>query len=303
MNRICLPILLLAAFAVSSCNYHKVIDGEPLGEFFRAPTNESSVYADKVLDYTPAPGQFINADVILPTAEAACAWAKERLDSKQFVSLGAFGGYIVVGFDHSIVNLGGDCFAVYGNAISGGSEPGIVWVSQDTNGNGRPDDEWFELRGSDYNADGSLRNYSVTYYRPSAPGQRVRWTDSEGQEGTIDYLAAYHKQDYYYPAWIPGAEYTLTGSRLKAHNYDQSGNGSYWVNPDYGWGYADNYNDVHKKDATFRIDDAVDATGKPVILKYIDFIKVQTAVNAKSGWLGELSTEVLGFEDLSINVR
>ena len=37
--------------------------------------------------------------------------------------------------------------------------------------------------------------------------------------------------------------------------------------------------------------------GEPAGLEYIDFVKVQTGVNAKSGWLGELSTEVFGFYD------
>ena len=70
-----------------------------------------------------------------------------------------------------------------------------------------------------------------------------------------------------------------------------------WVNPDYGWGYADNANGD-----LFRISDAIDSDGNTVDLKYIDFIKVQTALNAKSGWVGELSTEVLGFEDRSMTV-
>ena len=194
--------------------------------------------------------------------------------------------------------MGGYDFAVYGNAVSGGSEPGVVWVAVDENGNGVPDDEWYELRGSEYSNAFTKRGYGVTYYRPDSPGQDVRWTDSEGQEGTIDYLSAYHTQDYYYPAWIVENQYTLSGTRLKANNYDQSGNGSYWVNPDYDWGYADNFGS-----SNFRIGDAMTSSGEAANLKYIDFIKVQTALNAKSGWLGELSTEVLGFEDLSINTR
>ena len=50
----------------------------------------------------------------------------------------------------------------------------------------------------------------------------------------------------------------------------------------------------------FKISNAIDANGKPVNLKYIDFIKVQVGVNAKSGWLGEVSTEVFGFFDYSM---
>ena len=50
----------------------------------------------------------------------------------------------------------------------------------------------------------------------------------------------------------------------------------------------------------FRIADAIDEQGMSVDLKFIDFVKVQTAVNSKSGWLGEVSTEVLGFYDYSM---
>ena len=301
MKRLCIAALIACSLICTGCNYHKIVERESLGQYFRMPDDNCSVYASKVFEYTPAPGQFIGepkiTDLDIYTPEAACSWAKERLDRKQFVSLGAFGGYIVVGFDHSIVNCGSYDFAVYGNAVSGGSEPGIVWVMQDADGNGEPDDVWYELRGSESFAADVIRNYSVTYYRPEAPRQNVRWSDSEGASGTIDYLEAYHSQDYYYPGWIAEDQYTLTGTRLKAHNYDASGNGSLWINPDYDWGYADNFGSN-----CFRISDAVLPDGTPVDLKYIDFIKVQTALNAKSGWIGENSTEVLGFEDLSVNL-
>lgn len=302
MRRLC-NIALAAAilFVCNGCNYHKVIDDTSLGKYYRSATAASSPFASTVCEYTPAPGQFIGDPAIFPTnlltQDAACAWAKERLDANKFVSLGAFGGFIVVGFDHSIVNLGGYDFAIYGNAFHGNSEPGIVWVAQDANGNGKADDKWYELRGSDTYSEFTLRDYSVTYYKPTQHGQSVRWKDSEGEEGTIDYLAAYHQQASYYPEWITEDQYTLTGTRLKAFNYDSSGNGSMWINPDYDWGYADNANGN-----LFRISDAIDAEGKAVELNFIDFIKVQTALNAKSGWVGELSTEVLGFEDRSMIV-
>ena len=50
----------------------------------------------------------------------------------------------------------------------------------------------------------------------------------------------------------------------------------------------------------FRIANAMQPDGTPVELKYIDFVKVQVGVNAKSGPLGEVSTEVFSFADLSI---
>lgn len=41
--------------------------------------------------------------------------------------------------------------------------------------------------------------------------------------------------------------------------------------------------------------------GSPVNLQYIDFIKVQNGALAKSGVLGEISTEVFSFQDLNMN--
>ena len=42
---------------------------------------------------------------------------------------------------------------------------------------------------------------------------------------------------------------------------------------------------------------AMDAWGNAAELQYIDFVKVQCGVNAKSGHLGELSTEVFSVVD------
>jgi hypothetical protein len=50
----------------------------------------------------------------------------------------------------------------------------------------------------------------------------------------------------------------------------------------------------------FKISNAIDFECKPVHLDFIDFVKVQVGVNAKSGWLGEISTEVFGFYDYNM---
>lgn len=268
-----------------------------------------------VYEYTPAPGQFINDDAngmpqSISTMHAANQWAAERLGKGHFVSLGGFGGYIVVGLDRRIAaNAGGYDFGIYGNAFVNegnpkwSNEPGIVYVMQDTNGNGLPDDTWYELRGSDYDDPTTIHDYAVTYYRPAADGQAVRWTDNKGGDGTVDYIAISHKQPSYYPAWIAADSYTLKGSCLKNRNTLDSETGL-WNIPPFGRGYADNMGeDALKSDDSnemnrFNISDAVDADGNPVNLTYINFIKVQTGVNSKSGILGEMSTEVCGFSDL-----
>ena len=308
-------IYLIATIIItSSCNTDDVIT-EKLEDHYRAKTETSVAEQTVVFEYTPAPGQFINETKTggftgeETTPEAAIAYATQRMKDDAFVSLGGFGGYMVVGFDHSIDNTGNYDFGIKGNSFKGSSEPGIVWVMQDENGNGKPDDTWYELKGSETGKETTVRNYAVTYYRPSEPQQPVQWTDSEGNSGEVDYLKQFHTQDYYYPAWITDDSYTLTGTCVEARNYDQSGNGTYWVQAEYDWGYADNFSEIDRlsNDGNaaananyFKISNAIDDKGNPVDLKYIDFIKVQTACNTKSGWLGENSTEVFGFFDYSM---
>ena len=323
-----LGYLVLGYFSLvsSSCNIDEDITTDlGKGEFYRARTAESKADWNKVYEYTPAPGQFINElktggfDGTQTTPEAAVAYAEARMSQTTadgtpnpiWVSLGGFGGYIVVGFDHSIDNSGGYDIGILGNSFSGSSEPGIVWVMQDENGKSLPDDTWYELAGSETGKAETIQNYAVTYYRPTEPKQPVKWTDNQGNSGEIDYLKQFHRQDYYYPLWIEADSYTLTGTRLEPRNYDASGNGTYWVNVEYDWGYADNFSPIDRltdEDNAgasananhFKISNAIDANGKHKELKYIDFVKVQVGVNAKSGWLGEVSTEVFGFYDYNI---
>lgn len=286
-------------------------------DYQRPVTATSKAAWSKVYEYMPAPGQFINDtkmsgfDDSQTSAEAAVAYAEKRLAEKRWVSLGGFGGYIVVGFDHSIVNGEGYDLAIEGNTFEGSSEAGVVWVMQDENGDGLPNDMWYELAGSESGKASTIQNYSVTYYRPSAPQMAVQWRDSEGRSGEIDYLKSSHNQPYYYPMWVGADSYTLRGTRLKEINYDESGNGSMWVLPAYDWGYVDNMSSVdlvqhegaQAGDARcniFKLENAVDATGKSVQLSHIDFVKVQCACNTKSGWLGEMSTEVVGVYDYTL---
>ena len=296
-----------------------------VGAFYRPQSGVSKADWNKVYEYTPAPGQFINEtktggfDGTHTTREAAIAYAEKRMSEvdrngnpyPNWVSLGGFGGYIVVGFDHSIDNSGDYDLGILGNSFSGSSEPGIVWVMQDENGNGLPDDTWYELAGSETGKTETIQNYSVTYYRPSGVKMPVQWVDNLGNSGEIDYLTQFHRQDYYYPLWIEADSYTLTGTCLKARNYDASGNGSYWVNVEYDWGYADNFSPIDRltgddnaaADANanhFKISNAIDFECQPIDLKFIDFVKVQVGVNTKSGWLGEVSTEVFGFYDYNM---
>lgn len=280
----------------------------------RPASAASSRFQNAVYEFLPAPGQLVGEKTEAGytgnerTHEDAVAYAAGRLEARSYVSLGGFGGYLIVGFDHSIARMeSGYDFSIQGNAFDTSSEPGVVWVMQDVNGNGEPDDEWYELRGSETGKEGTVSGYAVTYYRPAGKGMDVQWTDSEGHSGTIEYKGEFHDQDFYYPAWAADT-YTLRGTLLESRNMvDDRG---FWINRPYEWGYADNYGsdclaggdamDGKGQSNGFRIANAMQPDGTPVELKYIDFVKVQVGVNAKSGPLGEVSTEVFSFADLSI---
>lgn len=259
-----------------------------------------------VVEYLPAPGQFINDKGAgmsgISNMEEACDYAQKRLESLNFVSLGAFGGSLTVKASSPVANTGGYEFAIAGNSFDSSNEPGIVWVMQDSNGNGLADDTWYELRGSYFGKEGYERDYSVTYFRPASADAPVRWTDSNGVSGELN-RNQFHSQPSYFPEWVDADSYTLTGSRLPGRAQQDPATGV-WKNLPFEWGYVDNSGEdsaLKEIDGQnvqlnyFRISDAIDASGNPVALKSVDFIKVQTAVNAQAGVIGEVSTEVCGF--------
>ncbi|WP_286834296.1 MULTISPECIES: PKD-like domain-containing protein [unclassified Proteiniphilum] len=289
-------------------------------QHFRAAQPGSSPYSTKVYEFLPAPGQFVNEGYTANTMEEACQYAEGRLAQKAYVSLGGFGGYIVVGFDHSIKNrsqsnlstttAAGYDFAIMGNSFKGSSEPGIVWVMQDENGNGLPDDNWYELKGSETGKPGTIQDYEATYFRPAIPKSNTLWIDNLGGKGEVDWLG-FHQQPFYYPNWVKENTYTLRGTRLEARTEDESGQGTYWVNKEFDWGYADNFSPIDRltddinygaaaNSNHFKISNAITFEGKKIHLEYIDFIKVQTGLNVKAGWLGENSTEVFKFVDIQV---
>ena len=260
--------------------------------------NSTNDHWSRVFEYIPAAGQFINEaksgfDAVT-THSQAIAYAEKRMAAGNYVSLGGWGGVLVVGFDHSINNREGYDFAIKGNVHEGSSEPAIVWVMQDNNGNGLPDDMWYELRGSEYDKASSARRYAVTYYRPLVQQMSVWWSDNRNRTGEIERMPQ-HTQPSYYPEWIAANNYTLYGS-LIAPNTTQDDAGNFLNNP-YPWGYADNKGENSlASDAQsygFDISNAVREDGEPIELGYVDFVKVQCAINSTSGPLGEVSTEVV----------
>ena len=291
---------------------------------------EYSAYISKVYDYNPAPGQFVNtmpeyiegdtkADMIKKVEENISG------TNDVMITLGGFGGNVVFGFDHTVINVKGKKdFCIYGNAFysdvdeykekKGGScEPGIVMVSFDKNQNGKPDDEWYELAGSEYYKPETIKNYSITYNRPdpnhtpvpNMPSQwndveYIHWTDNQGEDG---YLAHnfFHSQEYY-PGWVSEDQLNFDGTRIMDNGKDESGIGAYYVLYSYPWGYVDNHPNQYTDLISFNIDWAVDSYGNHVDLPGVDFIKVYSAVRQQCGRIGETSTEITRARDLHIQV-
>ena len=72
----------------------------------------------------------------------------------------------------------------------------------------------------------------------------------------------------------------------------------------FQFGYAECYfNDDYNaklKANFFDISSAVDASGQPIQLKAIKFIKVQSSVFQIASWLNEISTEISGAADIHL---
>jgi hypothetical protein len=223
----------------------------------RQKQTTSNVQAEKLYSVV-APGQFGSGSDRLGTMHG----------------FGGFGGYAVFKFDHSIMKQpGGEEMLIAGNAFGNWLEPGAVWVSQDDNGNGEPDDTWYELKGSHTFAPLTLRRYALTYRRDNT------WINNQGMGGEIPLIFQYWKE-------IPPSvtEMTLVGTRLDINDI-----------PAYPVGYVDSAGN-----GRFSLSDAIQEDGAPVNLEFIDFVKVVTALHYWDSIFGERSTEAYSPVDRSM---
>ncbi|MCS6832642.1 MAG: hypothetical protein NZ521_03625, partial [Flammeovirgaceae bacterium] len=278
-------------------------------------------YVQKVWEYRPAPGQFINQE----------AWGTPQRANSLIgglnggISLGSLGGYIVLGFQKPIENdpnnpYGMD-FTIFGNASSISAEPASVWVMHDDNQNGLPDDTWYRLAGSHDYFPTTQHALSITYFNPfSEKASNIPWEDSNGKKGML--LAnQYHQQPYYpLPQFFPDypqEKVSFQTSKLSS-NIRKKGENYVELLP-FGFGYADNRprqpsSSVMIPDNPYTldvlegsggdamdIDWAVDAQGNYARLEKIHFVKIQAACLENVGWLGEISPEITGIVDLEPN--
>ncbi len=284
----------------------------------------------RIHEFVAAPGQFTNnlCDANALVGSGGSSGTSSVPATTGMVSLGTFGGYLVVGFDTPIYNdprnpYGVD-FTIGGNAFKAAqkgywSEPGAVMVMRDDNGNGEPDDTWYELAGSDYWFKTTRKNITRTYYDPGYSSRYpVYFETSDGETGALPtnqfHAQSYFPDKYNYPdAQIADGKLALSGTLIQG-TYDRSTPNYIETYRPFGFGYCDNratngdltmpknpYYAETAADGTvieptdgFDISWAVDSEGNYVELDHIDFIKVYNAIDENCGWLGESSTEVAG---------
>ncbi|MBI4716779.1 MAG: hypothetical protein HY763_03165 [Planctomycetes bacterium] len=284
----------------------------------------ASPFATRVVEYAPAPGQFVNHAAFNDPSQALGAPDGAGIyngNNWSVVTLGGFAGAITLAFDHTVedhpLNPFGMDAMVFGNAFWFGGDPQLHWaecaaveIALDANRNGLADDAWYVIPGSHLSP-------------PQTPPYVQRWDDNTADATFPPALAS----------WIPlgrRGTWTTTGFLLPPEAFGEM----ILMNPGSSgaegiFGYAD-YSPtllLGDRDGDDIIDDeevtpedfytvpddplapgmspragggdafdiawAVDpSTGQPAHLPGFDFLRITSAVYALHGALGETSTEI-----------
>lgn len=297
-----------------------------------------SPFASVVHEYRPAPGQFVQDGAFNdPRAALGPPVGGGTLDGdeRKAVTLGGFGGVIVLGFERRVEDdpknpLGLDCI-VFGNAFWASGDPNRRWgepatieIALDANGNGLPDDPWYLIPGTHLP-------------EPWNAADTQTW-DDDTNDGAFPPA---------FDDWIPPGEsgvWQTAGFRLPSDPFEtmlilenphgpfatEEGIAGYAdCSPTLVLGDLDGDNVVDDVDAlpelfytrpddpwtvgidpgsgggdAFDIAWAVDpANGRPARLPGFDFIRITSATNAVFGPFGERSTEVCGVADVGARLE
>lgn len=281
-----------------------------------------SPFAASVLEYDPAPGQFVNDAQLNDAGKslgAPSGGGSGEGNDLGVVTLGGFGGTITLAFDHTVRDDHGNPFGldaiVFGNSFWAAAsanrrwaEAGIIEISRDANSNGLADDAWYLIPGS-HVAD-AMAQYAV-----------MTWDDNFGD-------ATYPPAN---PFWVPPGDtgmWTTEGYLLEGAPFNspvlENPNGLS-ADAEGVFGYADLSpvallpDGVAANDFYVRPDDALKVgitdgsaggdgfdiawaidptTGVAVGLDGFDFVRITTAVDLIAGALGEISTEIDAVADV-----
>lgn len=257
-------------------------------------------YITRIFDFDPAPGMFAN-EIYKDgfSKEDVLKTALGRINETSVgypLDLGGFGGSIIVGFDHTVVNVPGvSDFRVYGGDVTNLTipkgnppAPGLIYVAYDKNKNGKPDaDEWYEIVGSQHAKANTIKNFKVTYHK-KAVGEPLVTASAffidyehvfcENNKGETYYLARPKSKKEFYPLLATQSTVTYEGLKLdvdfKTARPNQS---TLWFSTPPEWGYVNAIN------PNIDIDWAVDKNGNKANLPGIDFIKVVNCVSEPMG--------------------
>ena len=284
-------------------------------------TNETknyNPYITSIFDFEPAPGMFAN-DVYKDgfKKEDVVRTALGRINETNVgyqLDLGGFGGSIIVGFDHTVVNVSGqNDFKIYGGDLTDKANPpapGIIYVAYDKNGNGKPDeDEWYEIIGSQHTKANTIKNFKITYHKKAVgvpvvvSGPNDMFSDREhifceNNSPETYYMPKSKSKKEYYPLWATQTSVTYEGTRLNVDFVTaRPGQTTLWNFTPPEWGYANAVN------PDIDIDWAVDKNGNKANLPGINFIKVVNCVSEPMGLCHQqssMATKFAGAGDLHL---
>ncbi len=282
-------------------------------------------FATDVLDFSPAPGQWVNDDFFNdPTAALGAPFPGGLPEPNELtvVSLGGFGGSITLAFDHTVLDdllnpFGMDAI-VFGNAFLLDGDPDAHWaecatieIALDVNGNGLADDRWYLIPGS-HIPDPSVQLLTVVWddhvvddmYPPELaswipPGFSGQWTTSafELPAELFGFAVVRNPSTLADVEGIFGyAEYSPT-VRLGDLDADNSVDDptilpeAFYTVPDdpRTTGVSPNSGGGDAFDIAWAIDPD---TLLPVALAGFDFIRLTAAVDSVLGGIGEKSPEI-----------
>lgn len=275
-----------------------------------AQAQAESPFANRVMEYAPAPGQFVDNPVFNDPARALgppSGAGTSAPNNESLVSLGGFGGFVVLGFDHTIEDhplnpLGLDAI-VFGNAYWVGGNQNRHWaecatieISRDDNANGIADDAWFLIPGSHllppliptahvWNGGATTYAYALPD-NPFAVTVVVNPLTGSGEEGIFGYAE-------YSPTLVLGdmdADNVLDDAVVSAEEFYTVPDDPFAVGVTAGSGGGD----------AFDIKWAVDpATGDPASLDGFDFVRITTPTHYVVTPIGEKSAEIDAVSDVT----
>jgi hypothetical protein len=281
-------------------------------------TKNYNPYITSIFDFNPAPGMFANDLYKIGfTKEDVVRTALGRINETNVgyqLDLGGFGGSIIVGFDHTVINVPGESdFKVYGGDLTDKANPpapGLIYVAYDKNGNGKPDDdEWYEIIGSQHTKENTIKDFRITYHKKAAGapvvvgGPNDMFSDREhifceNNQSESYYMPRSKTKKEYYPLWAAQNTVTYEGTKLNVDFVTaRPGQTTLWNFTPPQWGYANAVN------PNIDIDWAVDKNGKKVNLPGINFIKIVNCVSEPMGLCHQqssMATKFAGAADLHL---